>query len=267
MAVLGSADSGEDVTQVVDATRSQLALDKKQLPQGEATLVSDRTQMMGESSGVEVGPDAELQVVLHYSSGGEEILSVHGKREYLIGRSTKGKGSQADFSVADDHASRRHCRLYWHEDAGWMVEDLGSANGTQLDEEDLIHSMPIHTGSELLIGTTRLRLEFIMPGEAKASLHDRYLSEQPKQLAEQTGIDGEATLVAESSTTVVGSVFEKTARESRTVVVGTPKVAGTQGFSLGELPTGEATYNYSADSTTAIETAVESTLQVMQTAK
>ncbi|CAK0755881.1 hypothetical protein CCP3SC15_200024 [Gammaproteobacteria bacterium] len=228
----------------------------------DATLVVERTSAVGgtnvmDAPAVEIGPDAKLQVALAYSAGGVEVLFVQGKGEYLIGRASSGKGSQADISVADDHASRRHCRIYWREGRGWMVEDLGSANGTQLNGEDLTTPMPVRIGSELLIGTTRLRLKFIVSEVAAVDTHTRLhdLLDQAKRSSKQATSDSEATLVAASSATVVadpsaaaiGHTAHRTVSEK------------TQGLSFGEL-LGKGTSQQKAEDTTALD-AAELTVQ------
>lgn len=47
---------------------------------------------------------------------------------YIVGR-----GDGADFSLPDAGVSRAHLRLTSHPDGGWLLEDLASKNGTQLD--------------------------------------------------------------------------------------------------------------------------------------
>jgi len=43
-----------------------------------------------------------------------------------------GRSSRCDLAVADRCLSRQHVRLY-QSDEGWLVEDLGSRNGTRLN--------------------------------------------------------------------------------------------------------------------------------------
>src|ERR1041384_7700218 len=50
-----------------------------------------------------------------------------------------GRGADADIQVDRDSVSRRHARVY-REGDGWMVEDLGSTNGSYVND------LPIHTG-------------------------------------------------------------------------------------------------------------------------
>lgn len=68
-----------------------------------------------------------------------------------------GRNPECTLIVDDDYASGRHCRVYPDGD-GWMVEDLGSTNGTYLGRERLSTPRPVKVGSTLRIGTTVLEL-------------------------------------------------------------------------------------------------------------
>jgi len=57
----------------------------------------------------------------------------------------------------DDYVSGRHARLYPHEGA-WVVEDLGSTNGTYLDRTRLTVPMVLPVGTPVRIGKTVLEL-------------------------------------------------------------------------------------------------------------
>lgn len=47
-----------------------------------------------------------------------------------------GRDSSADVTIADDSVSRRHAELH-HVDGAWVVRDLGSSNGTFVNEQPL----------------------------------------------------------------------------------------------------------------------------------
>ncbi|CAK0774181.1 hypothetical protein CCP3SC5AM1_80024 [Gammaproteobacteria bacterium] len=228
------ADVALDATQLVQANIHRGSLNDETLislpEKNDATMVANpRRNEVKETSVVKAGADAELQVTLIYSTGTAEVLSGEpGKREYLIGRDFKTKGSQSDFLVADEHASRRHCLIYWRENTGWMVEDLGSANGTQLNGEDLIHSMPVRTGSELLIGRTRLQLKFITPtiatiDDTQTSFHPFLLLDHDKGTIKKTTNENnvELTLVTDTNaaTVVMNEKNNFTAPAGDTLVV------------------------------------------------
>jgi pSer/pThr/pTyr-binding forkhead associated (FHA) protein len=64
-----------------------------------------------------------------------------------------------DLRLQDDTVSRRHCRVWWSADGGWyMVEDLGSSNGTRLNGQR-ISSSQLQDGDVLQIGKQTLEFK------------------------------------------------------------------------------------------------------------
>jgi hypothetical protein len=68
-----------------------------------------------------------------------------------------GRNPECALILDDDYASGRHCRIYPGND-GWLVEDLGSTNGTFLGRDRLTAPQPVTIGSTLRIGKTVLEL-------------------------------------------------------------------------------------------------------------
>lgn len=68
-----------------------------------------------------------------------------------------GRNPECALILDDDYASGRHCRIYPGGD-GWLVEDLGSTNGTFLGRDRLTAPQPVTIGSTLRIGKTVLEL-------------------------------------------------------------------------------------------------------------
>jgi hypothetical protein len=62
-----------------------------------------------------------------------------------------GRGDQADIVLEDSFASSRHARLVPHGDV-MVLEDLGSTNGTYLNDEPLRGPQPLHPGDRIRIG-------------------------------------------------------------------------------------------------------------------
>jgi len=85
---------------------------------------------------------------------GKVYMIPPGERGLLVGR-----GSECDIELDDDHASRRHARLFWSEDEELFLEDLGSSNGTKLDGR-VIHeqAVPVDHTCEVRMGQTTLRI-------------------------------------------------------------------------------------------------------------
>ena len=70
----------------------------------------------------------------------------------LIGRNPEGA-----LVLDDDYASGRHCRVF-HDGSGWVVEDLGSTNGTFVGNRPITEPTPISPGGSIRIGRTVIEL-------------------------------------------------------------------------------------------------------------
>jgi pSer/pThr/pTyr-binding forkhead associated (FHA) protein len=71
---------------------------------------------------------------------------------------TLGRAHDSTIVLDDDYASSRHARIYPDRDGQWIVEDLGSTNGTYLDRTRLTTPTPIQPGSPIRIGKTVIEL-------------------------------------------------------------------------------------------------------------
>ena len=78
--------------------------------------------------------------------------------ENIIGRSTKS-GTGPDILIDDPYVSRRHARITFRE-GRCFIEDLRSANGTQLNGKNLEAYVPasFSIGDELIIEGRKIRL-------------------------------------------------------------------------------------------------------------
>ena len=70
---------------------------------------------------------------------------------------TLGRANDATIVLNDDYASSRHARIF-PQDGQWIVEDLGSTNGTYLDRQKVTRPMPVSVGMPIRIGKTVLEL-------------------------------------------------------------------------------------------------------------
>jgi pSer/pThr/pTyr-binding forkhead associated (FHA) protein len=70
---------------------------------------------------------------------------------------TLGRANDATLVLNDDYASSRHARLF-PQDGQWIVEDLGSTNGTYLDRQKVTRPTPVPVGVPIRIGKTVLEL-------------------------------------------------------------------------------------------------------------
>jgi pSer/pThr/pTyr-binding forkhead associated (FHA) protein len=91
------------------------------------------------------------------------------KSKFIIGRS-----SECTLRAASDAISRRHCAILRTKDA-WVARDLGSRNGTFLNDERIENPTPLSVGDELRIGPLKFRVDQSdkPPTDAKSAETDR----------------------------------------------------------------------------------------------
>jgi pSer/pThr/pTyr-binding forkhead associated (FHA) protein len=70
---------------------------------------------------------------------------------------TIGRAADATLVLTDDYASTRHARLF-PQNGEWIVEDLGSTNGTYLDRQKVTQPTPVPLGVPVRVGKTVLEL-------------------------------------------------------------------------------------------------------------
>ncbi|MFD7615886.1 FHA domain-containing protein [Streptomyces sp. NPDC059802] len=71
---------------------------------------------------------------------------------------TLGRAHDSTIVLDDDYASSRHARIYPDRDGQWIVEDLGSTNGTYLDRTRLTTPTPVPLAAPIRIGKTVIEL-------------------------------------------------------------------------------------------------------------
>jgi FHA domain len=76
----------------------------------------------------------------------------------LDGGAVLGRGAQAEIRLEDPFASARHARIYGQGNI-LVLEDLGSTNGTYLNEELLDGPRPLHGGDRVRIGDSEFSYE------------------------------------------------------------------------------------------------------------
>ena len=64
-----------------------------------------------------------------------------------------GRGVECDVVIQDAKASRRHCQLTRRED-GFLLEDLGSKNGTYVNAERISAPVLLKTSQTFKVGDT-----------------------------------------------------------------------------------------------------------------
>ena len=105
-----------------------------------------------------------MATLVYYSPNGLK-QAVFVNREYptiLVGRQ-----EPCEVQAASDQVSRQHCKVR-HERGRYLLEDLGSRNGTFLDDRPVEESALLEHGAEIRCGTYRLR--FYLEEEERATL-------------------------------------------------------------------------------------------------
>lgn len=88
------------------------------------------------------------------------VLEVDGTRHPLDrSRTVIGRGSDADLTIDDTGASRRHAEVLWDGERA-MVRDLGSTNGTEVDGRRITNAA-LPPDSVITIGRTDLRFRIV----------------------------------------------------------------------------------------------------------
>jgi len=121
-----------------------------------------------------------------------KVLTAAGRtfeRELAGDAAVIGRSSSADVSIPDRALSRRHARLYRDGDR-WLLEDLGSRNGTRVNGELVDRSREVTGDDRIAMGSVTLRL---VPDEDAAEVFSRShatLRSAVELLAEQSTLGG-----------------------------------------------------------------------------
>ena len=70
---------------------------------------------------------------------------------------TLGRASDSTLVLDDDYASNHHARLYQHDDK-WIVEDLGSTNGTWIERTRITAPTVLPNNVPLKVGRSTMEL-------------------------------------------------------------------------------------------------------------
>ena len=108
---------------------------------------SDATSMYAAAAGVEPEPNGfEPRLLVERAPGHESGVAY----DLPESGATLGRGD-VEIQIEDPFASSRHARITRQGNV-LMIEDLGSTNGTYLNEEPLSGPQPLHPGDRIRIG-------------------------------------------------------------------------------------------------------------------
>ncbi|MFE8944178.1 FHA domain-containing protein FhaB/FipA [Streptomyces sp. NPDC003233] len=109
-------------------------------------------QQRGQQGGGRRGRNAPAKLVVTEGTLTGTTVALQGQTITL------GRAHDSTIVLDDDYASSRHARIYPDRDGQWIVEDLGSTNGTYLDRSRLTTPTPIPLGAPIRIGKTVIEL-------------------------------------------------------------------------------------------------------------
>jgi pSer/pThr/pTyr-binding forkhead associated (FHA) protein len=94
-----------------------------------------------------------MKLKLVVLAGAKEGLEIPLKKDkFLIGRA-----KECALRAGSEAISRRHCAIIRRE-TGWTVRDLGSRNGTLVNDEKITTEVPLKPGDELRVGPLKFRV-------------------------------------------------------------------------------------------------------------
>ncbi|MDR2706137.1 MAG: sigma 54-interacting transcriptional regulator [Planctomycetaceae bacterium] len=124
-------------------------------------------------------------LVLVQNGEQKELYSLTSYSVTMIGRATENT-----ISLLDDRCSRFHAKIFFDE-GQWYIQDLGSRNGTYLDERVITaqQMFPLHAGQHIQIGHTILQFGCGELGTTEISLKDPD-GEEAEVVEQRSGIFG-----------------------------------------------------------------------------
>ncbi len=99
---------------------------------------------------------ASSPVRLRVTEGNARGTEIEVEDEFLIGRQEEGAGTLGE----DIEISRRHARIRRTPPHGCVIEDLGSTNGTFVNERRITGPEPLSVGDRVRVGETTLVVQF-----------------------------------------------------------------------------------------------------------
>ncbi len=113
---------------------------------GSHATPDDATGMYAAADGLGgVEDEFEPRLLVEHATGHESGIAYD-----LLGGATLGRGD-VEIQLDDPFASSRHARIT-RQGHVVVIEDLGSTNGTYLNEEPLAGPQPLHPGDRIRIG-------------------------------------------------------------------------------------------------------------------
>lgn len=176
-------------------------------------------------------------------------------------------GREADIQVADGRVSRRHAKV-WTQDGQVYAADLGSTNGTKVNDKALSpnQSVPVNSGDKISLGGFVLVLQ--MPGTAGGGVTQQFAGgKTAAMMAAPREANAPARLVGDTgSYPLKAGISTFGRRDDNDVVIAEPYVSGhhgtievtAEGFFLTDLGSTNGTVLNSAKLVPNMRTVVNS---------
>jgi hypothetical protein len=91
------------------------------------------------------------ELVVHPADGSPFVVPLQGHGVVI------GRAGTVDVHLDDVYASDEHAQVL-SDDGGWSVRDLGSTNGTFLNNAKVTRPTPLAAGDQLRLGKTRIEV-------------------------------------------------------------------------------------------------------------
>ena len=124
----------------------------RDLRRGRGAPASEETGMYEVAPGLNGTEDFEPRLLVERAAGHESGVAYDLMEGAVLGR------GDVEIRLDDPFASSRHARIS-REGHVLVIEDLGSTNGTYLNEELLDGPRPLHPGDRLRIGDSEFSFE------------------------------------------------------------------------------------------------------------
>jgi adenylate cyclase len=99
------------------------------------------------------------ELTLRLQQGNGETTVTVSQDEFVIGRLP-----ECDLYLPSGGVSRKHARLFKKADGVWMIEDLGSKNGTQVNNSQITSTQQLDHGDVIWLGNVNLVVLLANPG-------------------------------------------------------------------------------------------------------
>ncbi len=106
---------------------------------------------------------SQAYLIIQLGSRWTDVLRLSPEHSILVGRS-----SENQVVVKDERVSRHHSK-FSSQKGGWVVEDLGSRNGTQVNGQTIDQPYKLLGGEEITVGGCRMTFTFQLAGAFPAS--------------------------------------------------------------------------------------------------